>query len=111
MQLHACSRLTNHAFLGGLKKIESINISYSSKITQFPKIENPELVKTIEMFSCPNFASTDSLLQFKNLERLVLTSFDKPLQVPIQDFEKLTQLKNLKTVYTEWGKHKNTLKS
>jgi hypothetical protein len=104
LHLHACSRLSNHTFLSGLKKIESINIGYNSKITQFPSIENPELVTTIEMFECPNFFSIDSLLQFKNLERLVLTSHNKPLQVTVKDFEKLTQLKKLKTVYTTWGK-------
>lgn len=103
LHLHGCSRLTNHTFISRLKKIESINISYNRHITEFPKIINPELVKTIEMFTCPNFSSIDSLLQFQNLERLVLTSYDKPLQVPIQDFEKLKQLKKLTTVYTAWG--------
>ncbi len=104
LHLHGCSRLTHHTFLSKLTKIESLNVSYNSHITEFPKIENPELVKTIEMFTCPNFSSTDSLLQFQNLERLVLTSYDKPLQVPIHDFEKLKQLKKLTTVYTAWGK-------
>ena len=78
--------------------------NYNSHLTDFPKIKNPELVKTIEMLTCPNFSSIDSLLQFKNLEQLALTSYDKPLQVPIQDFEKLKQLKKLKTVYTAWGR-------
>ncbi|WP_300670680.1 hypothetical protein [Soonwooa sp.] len=104
LHLHSCSRLTNHNFLESFEKIERINISYNSHITEFPKMLNPELVKTIEMFTCPNFSSIDSLLQFKNLERLVLTSYDKPLQVAIQDFEKLMQLKKLTTVYTAWGK-------
>ncbi|GET46845.1 hypothetical protein [Capnocytophaga felis] len=108
LHLYGCSRLKNHSFLSNLAKIKNINVSYNSYITEFPKIQNPELVKTIEMFTCPNFSSIDSLLPFKNLEKLVLTSHDKPLQVPIQDFEKLTQLKKLKTVYTAWGRRPKT---
>lgn len=104
LHLHGCSRLTKHNFLSDLTKVESINVSYNSHLTEFPEIKNPELVKTIEMFTCPNFSSIDSLLQFENLERLILTSNDKPLQVSIQDFEKLKQLKKLTTVYTAWGK-------
>lgn len=108
LHLYGHSRLKEHSFLSNLAKIKNINISYNSHITEFPKIQNPELVKTIEMFTCPNFSSVDSLLPFKNLEKLVLTSHDKPLQVPVQDFEKLTQLKKLKTVYTAWGRRPKT---
>ncbi|MES1181203.1 MAG: hypothetical protein ABUL44_00255, partial [Flavobacterium sp.] len=51
LHLHGCSRLTHHTFLTGLTKIECLNVSYNSHITEFPKMANPELIKTIEMFT------------------------------------------------------------
>jgi hypothetical protein len=104
LHLHGCSRLKEHTFLNGLHKLKKVNISYNSHITQFPKLKNPELVREIEMYTCPNFSDIDSLLEFKNLERLVLTSHDKKLQTSVEDFRKLTALKKLKTVYTVWGR-------
>jgi hypothetical protein len=38
------------------------------------------------------------------LERFCLTSYDKTLQLNIDDFIKIKQLNNLKIVYTQWGK-------
>lgn len=103
LHLHGCSKLTNHAFVENLEKIEEINISYNSHLKSFPQLKHPDQVKSIEMYTCPNFNSIESLLQYKNLERLVLTSHDKKLQANINDFAKLKNLKKLKTVYTAWG--------
>ncbi|GIJ96776.1 hypothetical protein CAPN001_13450 [Capnocytophaga stomatis] len=104
LHLHGLSRLNNHSFIESLEKLESINISYNSHLVSFPKLNNPKLIKSIEMYTCPNFNDVESLLRYENLERLVLTSYDKPLQMSSDDFSKLKNLSKLKTVYTAWGK-------
>ncbi|MCK5133697.1 MAG: hypothetical protein KAR40_16280 [Candidatus Sabulitectum sp.] len=104
LNLHGCSRLTDHSFIGKLNFIEDITINYNSHITSFPKLKNIELVKRIVMLTCPNFSDIDSIMPFINLETFCLTSYDKLLQAPIYDFQKLRNLKKLMRVYTEWGR-------
>lgn len=107
LHLHNCRKLTDHSFIENLENLEEINISYNSHLVSFPNLKNPDAVKSIEMFSCPNFSSIDSLMRYKNLEKLVLTSYNSPLKIDIKEFEKLKELKKLKNVYTAWGKKPN----
>lgn len=104
LHLHGLSRMTNHSFIEPLKNLEVVSINYNSHLTSFPQLKNPSKVKSISMLSCPNFTDIESLLVFENLERLALTSYDKPLQLSTKDFAKLQHLNKLKTVYTQWGR-------
>ncbi len=103
LNFHGCSRLKEHSFISKLDLLEDITINYNSHITHFPKISNPKLLKRVVMLTCPNFCDVESILSFENLETFCLTSYDKPLQFPIQEFKKLKQLKKLKRVYTQFG--------
>lgn len=104
LHLHGLSRMVDHSFIETLDNLEVVNINYNSHLTSFPKIKNPSKIKRISMLSCPNFTDIESLLVFENLEFLALTSYDKPLQLSIEDFAKLQSLNKLKTVYTAWGR-------
>ncbi|MFK8275759.1 hypothetical protein ACI76Y_08770 [Capnocytophaga cynodegmi] len=104
LSLFALSKLTTHSFITDLEDLENVNISYNSHLVNFPKLKNPEKIKSIEMYTCPNFNDVESLLRYENLERLVLTSHDKPLKINVEDFAKLKQLPKLKTLYSVWGK-------
>lgn len=104
LHLHGLSRMTNHSFIEPLQNLEVVSINYNSHLTSFPQLKNPSKVKSISMLSCPNFTDIESLLVFENLERLALTSYDKPLQLSTKDFAKLQRLNKLKTVYTQWGR-------
>lgn len=104
LSLFALSKLTTHSFITNLENLENVNISYNSHLVSFPKLKNPKKIKSIEMYTCPNFNDIESLLRYENLERLVLTSHDKPLKINVEDFAKLKQLPKLKTLYSVWGK-------
>lgn len=104
LSLFALSKLTTHSFITNLENLENVNISYNSHLVSFPKLKNPKKIKSIEMYTCPNFNDIESLLRYENLERLVLTSHDKPLKINVEDFAKLKQLPKLKILYSVWGK-------
>ncbi|MFJ1472778.1 hypothetical protein ACILE9_00770 [Capnocytophaga cynodegmi] len=104
LSLFALSKLTTHSFITNLENLENVNISYNSHLVSFPKLKNPEKIKSIEMYTCPNFNDVESLLRYENLEQLVLTSHDKPLKINVENFAKLKQLPKLKTLYSVWGK-------
>lgn len=106
--LHGESRRQDHSFICNLPNVENITINYNGYLTTFPKMKSPEKVKSICMLECPNFSDIDSLLVFENLETLCLTTYNKSLQLPVEDFPKLKQLKKLKTVYTAWGRGKES---
>jgi hypothetical protein len=101
--LHADSQRTDFSFIQNFSEVEDVTINYNSHLTTFPVMKNPEKIKSICMLSCPNFEDIDSLLPYKSLESLCLTSYDKPLKLLPEDFIKLKQLKKLNKVYTEWG--------
>lgn len=104
LRLHGLSRLTDHSFVENLAHLEQIEISYNSHLERFPRLKNPHLVRSIQMYTCPNFSDIESLLIYENLERLTLTSHDKSLKMSVEDFIKLKKLKKLRIVYTQWGK-------
>jgi hypothetical protein len=102
--LHGDTKRIDFDFIRKLENIEEISINYNSHLTSFPKMENPEKIKSITLLNCYSFIDIESILVYKNLERFCLTSYDKTLQLNIDDFIKIKQLKNLKIVFTQWGK-------
>ncbi len=91
--LHGDSKREDFSFLEKLSNIEDITINYNKHLTVFPEIQNPERVRRICMLECPNFSDIESLLLFENLETLCLTTYNKQLQLPAEDFQKLKRLK------------------
>lgn len=102
--LHGDSQRQDFSFIENLQNIEDITINYNKHLTKFPQLKNPTKVKRICMLECPNFSDIENLLPFENLEILYLTSHNKSLQFPTEDFHKLKQLKKLRKVYTVWGR-------
>ena len=102
--LHGDRSRKEHSFIQNLSEIEDITINYNSYLTSFPAMKAPEKVKRICMLECYNFADIDSLLNFENLEMLCLTTYNKKLQITVDDFVKLKRLGKLTTVYTAWGR-------
>jgi hypothetical protein len=109
-KLHGDSRRTNHEFIQKLENIEEIELSYNSHLYTFPEMKNKEIVKSIRLLNCYNFNDINSILVFKNLEEFCLTSYDKKLQLSIDCFIKLKQLRKLKVVYSNCGKEDEKIK-
>ncbi|MEI3800622.1 MULTISPECIES: hypothetical protein [unclassified Chitinophaga] len=82
-------------FLSRLQKLEQVSIGYTQKLTQLPKLANPANITSVTFLNTPNFNGIEQILEFENLESLMVNEFGS---IPITDVTKLEKLKKLNRV-------------
>jgi len=91
-----CKSITDLSPITKLSSIKSIWLRYMKHISVITKFKTPESVTLFQMTNIPKLKKIDPIFDLNNLEGLMLTELE---DLKVEDFNKLSNLKNLKVVF------------
>lgn len=95
------------SYIGQLPHIQEVWLRYMPLVSAIPEFINPGNIKLFQTTHLPKLADVSEIFKMSNLESLMMTDLTL---LKADDFSRLSELPNLKTVYITFKEPKENLK-